>query len=574
MIGTCQKFKIGFLIPDTLLVSKFEHMVLENVMRLDCIESIFFATVTVDASQPSHRPMRRLPFLVLNRIEKLIATRLLKAPDLDLPVSIESLRPRFPFVALRADRRKGLFDWFDEPAITTLREHDPDILIRFAGRILKGEVLKVARYGVWSYHHADNRINRGGPPGFWEWFERSPVTGVVVQKLNADLDNGVVLARQSQETVSLSWNANRLRSFELSVPMMADTVRKFADGQLDLARLESSARQLPLNPYSKRLFVAPPPMSLGPVSCKWAWRAAAEAGRTLFTAAQWNLLLAPNHQKALSLRNYKRVVAPTAVFWADPFIVGNGSNGELFVAVEEFDYAAAKGHISLLTIRDGVVLSSTPIIKNEYHCSYPFILRHDDDLYMIPECGESGRMDAFRCTEFPYRWERCKTLMKGISGVDPTVVSHNGRWWMFLNVVRGRLNSCANLELSLFSADHPLSDHWTPHRMNPVISDVTQARNAGRPFVLEDGRLVRPAQDCSVSYGHGIRLLAIEELSDDCYRQVEVARIKPDWMPGLRGVHHVDHNGEYIIMDYCRSIAKGILGFPTRSKQAGDIGVS
>jgi hypothetical protein len=259
------------------------------------------------------------------------------------------------------------------------------------------------------------------------------------------------------------------------------------------------------------------------------------------------------------------VVAPKTVFWADPFILGKGASKELFVAVEEFDYAADKGHISVLTIVDGRVVRSTPIITGKHHYSYPFVLRHDGSLYIVPECMESGRIEAYRCVEFPSRWERCATLMEGVSGVDPTIISHDGRWWMFLNVARGRLISGVNLELSIFSADHPLSDCWIPHQMNPVISDVTQARSAGRPFVLADGRLIRPAQDCSVSYGHGIRFLEIEELSVDSYRQVEVGRVEPNWVPGLRGVHHVDHSDEYVVMDHCRSIAKARL----RSQRSG-----
>jgi methionyl-tRNA formyltransferase len=46
------------------------------------------------------------------------------------------------------------------------------VLLRFGFNILSGEILTVARYGVWSYHHGDNDYYRGGPPHFWELVER------------------------------------------------------------------------------------------------------------------------------------------------------------------------------------------------------------------------------------------------------------------------------------------------------------------------------------------------------------------------------------------------------------------
>ena len=47
--------------------------------------------------------------------------------------------------------------------------------------------------GVWSYHHGDNRVNRGGPAGFWEVFEQWDVTGSILQVLSEELDAGKTL---------------------------------------------------------------------------------------------------------------------------------------------------------------------------------------------------------------------------------------------------------------------------------------------------------------------------------------------------------------------------------------------
>ncbi len=49
-----------------------------------------------------------------------------------------------------------------------MKDLNCDVLIRCGKGILRGDILYAARHGILSFHHADNRINRGGPPGFWE----------------------------------------------------------------------------------------------------------------------------------------------------------------------------------------------------------------------------------------------------------------------------------------------------------------------------------------------------------------------------------------------------------------------
>src|SRR2546429_3233758 len=56
------------------------------------------------------------------------------------------------------------------------------------------------RFGIISFHHGDNRINRGGPAGFWECYYEWPQTGFIIQRLTEELDAGDVLVRGSYAT--------------------------------------------------------------------------------------------------------------------------------------------------------------------------------------------------------------------------------------------------------------------------------------------------------------------------------------------------------------------------------------
>jgi hypothetical protein len=73
-------------------------------------------------------------------------------------------------------------------AIDFVKTQQPDFILRLGDGILRGEILRCSRYGVWSYHHGDASSFRGEPPGFWEIYFGSPVTGAILQVFGEDLD--------------------------------------------------------------------------------------------------------------------------------------------------------------------------------------------------------------------------------------------------------------------------------------------------------------------------------------------------------------------------------------------------
>ena len=68
-----------------------------------------------------------------------------------------------------------------------------------------------------SFHHADNDINRGGPPGFWEVYNQQSKTGFIIQRLKDELDGGDVLFKGSI-TTSLIYSLNLAKLREISNP--------------------------------------------------------------------------------------------------------------------------------------------------------------------------------------------------------------------------------------------------------------------------------------------------------------------------------------------------------------------
>src|SRR4029077_437106 len=146
--------------------------------------------------------------------------------------------------------------------VARLRALEVDVFVRFGFRILRGDILTVARYGVWSFHHGDNRINRGGPAGFWEVHEGWPETGATLQVLTEDLDGGRVLARTSSATLPMSVRRNRNALFWKALPLLSRALERLhRDGDAAFRASVARANEAP-SFYSNRLFRSPTPKDL------------------------------------------------------------------------------------------------------------------------------------------------------------------------------------------------------------------------------------------------------------------------------------------------------------------------
>jgi hypothetical protein len=181
--------------------------------------------------------------------------------------------------------------------------------------------------------------------------------------------------------------------------------------------------------------------------------------------------------------------------------------------------------------------------------SYPHVFAAGGEWFMIPESAAREEVVLYRAREFPTRWEREATLLSGRPLVDATVFREGGVWWMFASPVGRDVHPFE--DLLLFSAPD-LTGPWAPHRGNPQVSDVRHARPAGAVVRTSRG-LLRPAQDCSVRYGYGLSLRAIERLDGDGYEEREVAHSIPRRKDGpVLGVHTFNLADGVLFIDLLR----------------------
>lgn len=266
---------------------------------------------------------------------------------------------------------------------------------------------------------------------------------------------------------------------------------------------------------------------------------------------QWSLAFrfgnGPGDARAVpaNLEGFTRIPQPRDRDWADPFALEK--NGRYFVFFEELPYALGKAHISMMEIdREGRCSAPVRVLERDYHLSYPQLLEHDGELYMVPESAKNRTVELYRCIDFPLRWRLERRLLEGVRCVDATLHCSGERWWLFANAAVGESRGYDD-ELHLFHSPS-LAGDWQPHPRNPVKSDARGARPAGALYWRE-GALYRPAQICVPRYGAGIALNRVLRLTPRDYAERQVKRILPGHGDGLFGIHTVNRAGYLTVVD-------------------------
>lgn len=239
------------------------------------------------------------------------------------------------------------------------------------------------------------------------------------------------------------------------------------------------------------------------------------------------------------------VPMPPNSLWADPFLIAH--DGAVWCFFEDYDPIAGRGHISAGRVTDTGLADVQPALKQPHHMSFPLVFAHDGAVYMMPEVHGAGRLEIWRCTDFPGGWELHATAFAGTSVVDSVLLNRDGDWWLFTHISNDSFDDYCS-DLHVFRVDGPGLSGLVPHRLNPVVTSSATARGGGRVHI--DGtRLLRFSQDNSGgSYGHGLNVMEITRLDLDHYEERRLRHISPDFLPGLIGCHHFDAvDGVFVI---------------------------
>ena len=239
-------------------------------------------------------------------------------------------------------------------------------------------------------------------------------------------------------------------------------------------------------------------------------------------------------------------------FVADGFVVpiSNGENEKIYFLAEVYYYEKRSGRIECFAVdlSNGSprIEELGPVFDDGTHMSYPYIFEDAGKVYCVPETCQSRMVRLYEMVGEPHRWEMRQVLLDDVQYLDCSIVKYNDLYWLF--GTKARQAGTNHGHLHIWWAED-LMGPWKPHLSNPVKEDVGSSRPAGT-ICEHDGKLIRPAQDCSETYGGEIVLNRIEELSPKTFVEVEVSRLKPDKAGDMPdGMHTISSYGAFSLID-------------------------
>lgn len=441
---------------------------------------------------------------------------------------------------------------FPNEAVGRIREKNLDVLVKFGFGKLRGEILNAARYGVWAYHHGDPDRYRGGPPYFWEVYEDNLLTCTALERLAENPDENQILYKGVFATIQgSSWARNRVQPYWGSTTFLIQKLHQVYESGWD-----SVAADIPQLVRNAKTYSTPTDLELLPWLSKILARTLIQRARHSIVGEElphWMLGVKTGNTSPakLNLREFRWIQSPRGHFYADPFVIEH--EGKPWVFFEDLPYSTDKGIIVCAEInQDGTLSQTIPVLELPYHLSYPCIFRDAGELYMVPESVADGTVQLYRCDHFPDVWKQVRILLAA-PAVDTTVWIENGLYWFFVTLQEPH---GGGLQLWLFYS-HSLTGELICHPRSPISTDIRFSRGAGAIF-RENGKLIRPSQDCSGSYGRLIVFNEIATLNEREHAERPGAVIDTSGCPGMIGTHSYGRVGDVVVIDGC---------MPLRAKQ-------
>lgn len=536
---TPDELRYGLLVPNAQLCRWQESA----IKALDDIAGVSACVIVVDPRTTSN-PVRTSK--LRNPGGALWATfdqRSRKRTPALKPVDMTDRFSRVPTIQASVDEKHS-WEEFSETDLEAIAATRPDFLLRFGFGQIRGRILEVAPLGVWSFHHGDEQIHRGGPPCFWECYHGDDTTGVVLERLTDRADHAMPLAKAWFRTIKHSVASNRHQAYMGAAPLPAQTARRVLAGVHDLTEGLPASSTAPIR-------AAPSNSQMVRFVARATTRSVRLQVRGITRTDRWHVGVVPRPISEVAMGS-----TVTDVIWfprlpqstryiADPFGCPT-ANGDYCVLVEDLDHTDGHGVVASYRVApDGKVRSGpSPVRKFPTHVSYPSLVRVGEEWWMVPESARANDVTAYRFDPDAATVAGvAATLMKGLALRDPTLFEWQGLWWLF--ATDGAMGS--NTHLRAWWAESPPGP-WQQHAIDPLCIDVRSARGAGSPFEI-DGVLYRPGQDNSVSYGGALTVKRVLELTPDRFREEWVSTLvtEPD-SPFPDGLHTLNRLGDHLTL--------------------------
>jgi len=528
------QLRVGVLL-DSLLLPNWACHILDEMQRLEGVELIVIAVETDDSSVSSIANYDHTPKLVRLwcDLDRSFFSKRSAHHDAMAP---RRFTPTNGVVITSCPAQSGIHAFIPQ-TISKLRSMQLDVLLNLSSMEPTRELQGIAKHGLWWFGDGNDL----GTDLFWLLYERAAV-----------FDNTLNISSSQFGTATLPGCCCAADKYSLFRNLTESYWRRWGpvqrglneiryDGQVHSDRLVT----LPASPHTR-----PRNRECAGLLIRLLGRMLHDCGLKFLQREEWFIAFRKIHglSGSTSAKDDFTVLRPPAGhFYADPFVIER--EGTTYIFFEDYSYASGKAVISFITINaEGECSPPQVALQEDYHLAYPCLFQWNREIYLLPETKNCQTIQLYRALNFPHQWEIAHVLQEDVSAVDSTLLSHDGKFWLFTS----GLNSDGqgfdgDTELFLFFSSS-LSGPWKPHPKNPVVTDVRNCRGAGQ-MQKWNGQLIRPAQDCSSIYGHAVVLNHIDVLSENDYRETPIAVISPEWLDRNLGTHTFNCSRTYEVLD-------------------------
>lgn len=427
--------------------------------------------------------------------------------------------------------REGKFgESLSEEDIREIKGLQLDFLLRFGFGILKGDVLSCTKWGIWSFHHGNEQEFRGGPAGYWEIIKNAATQGVILQQLTEKLDAGNLILKREYSVIRHSYRENLQKLLWHSADMPAQALQLLSNGNISPDSFNTIQTTAPIYKYPTNLsfIFGLCVLLINRVKLKYT---------LLFKQEKWVI-----GYKPVTDVQYKFISSQaTGSYYADPFIVEDTTGPKILA--EYYCYKKKRGSIVLLNphLKDHKI-----ILDKETHLSYPFVYKEGDEVFIIPEEGNTGGVHLYKWNKYHETVEFVSTLLH-LPGIDTSLVKLKNTYYLFTGI-QGDL---PNEKLFIYYADK-LEGPYIPHPCNPVKVSPIGTRMAGS-FYDENNILIRPSQSSIRIYGEKVIFNRIKELTKTAYEEEILNELTPGMLKGFEdGLHTYHKSGNFVVIDVKR----------------------
>ena len=274
-----------------------------------------------------------------------------------------------------------------------------------------------------------------------------------------------------------------------------------------------------------------------------------------FFRKQWNVGLARIDINELFTNkdyspNYKWLpINGNERFFADPFLI-KSPDGKISVLYEDFHVDDQYGKISLVTVDEQFKpVYAKVLLDTRSHLSYPTVYEKDGKTYIIPEASKSGHVTLYEYDHATKSLINQKNIIQNIRLLDTTILYYNDKYWLFATK-RGEFS---NSKLYIYYANS-FEGPYIPHAANPVKDSLNASRPAGN-FIIRDGQIFRPTQNCAEYYGKSVTLNKVLVLNEKEFIEEPFIEITPPKRGAFKyGIHTINIVDDVMVIDALKKV--------------------